>query len=91
MTRTPTEFKKSWEMMKEKTSSHGQLHFGHYKAACQHDKNILLHYIMAEIPFRTGISPIRWHEATNVMRLKKAGLYDLKIEDVMSIPSRLRS
>ena len=78
MARTPTEFRESWTKMKEKTSSHGNLHFGHYKAACKHDKNILVHYIMAEIPFRTGFSPARWQEATNVMILKKAGLYNLE-------------
>ena len=63
--------------MKEKTSSH-DVHFGHFKAACQHERNLLLHYAMAEIPFRTGFSPERWHYATNVMILKKAGLYNVE-------------
>ena len=78
MKRTPTEFRRSWKKMKEKTSSHGNLHFGHFKAACNHNKNILLHYALAEIPFRTGFSPLRWQQATNVMILKKAGLYNLE-------------
>ena len=33
---------------------------------------------MAELPFRTGFSPLRWQHATNVMILKKAGLYNLE-------------
>ena len=78
MKQTPKEFRTSWKQMKEKTSSHGNLHFGHFKTAYQHNKNILLHYVMAELPFRTGFSPLRWQQATNVMILKKAGLYNLE-------------
>jgi hypothetical protein len=33
---------------------------------------------MAEIPLHTGYSPERWKNATNVMILKKAGLYSLE-------------
>ncbi len=76
-TRTPQKFKQSWKKMKEKTSSH-DLHFGHFKAACKNTKNILLHYVMAELPFITGYSPSRWKTATNVMILKKSGLYNLE-------------
>ena len=63
--------------MKEKTGTH-DLHFGHFIASCQHQHNLLVHYIMAEIPFRTGFSPSRWHEATNVMILKKAGMFEIE-------------
>ena len=69
-------FHDSWKQMKAKTGTH-DLHFGHFIAACKHDHNLLIHYIMAEIPFRTGFSPIRWKAATNVMILKKAGLFDI--------------
>ena len=54
------------------------IHFGHFIASTQHDYNLLVHYIMAEIPFRTGFSPTRWKQATNVMILKKAGLFDIE-------------
>ena len=63
--------------MKEKTASH-DLHFGHFKAACSHRHNLLVHYIMAEIPMRTGFAPSRWKHATNVMILKKAGLFNIE-------------
>ena len=76
MTRTPLQFKKSWQRMREKTASH-DIHFGHFQAACEHKENLLVHYIMAEIPMRTGFCPSRWRNATNVMILKKAGLFDL--------------
>ena len=72
LNRSLTYFTKSWRKMKEKTSSR-DVHFGHYKAAVD-DKDLMqLHYNLAEIPFRTGYSPIRWRAATNVMILKKQG------------------
>ena len=77
MERSVTDYKTSWQRMKEKTGSHG-LHFGHFMASCKHQENLLVHYIMAEIPFRTGYSPPRWKEATNVMILKKAGLFNIE-------------
>ena len=63
--------------MKEKTASH-EIHFGHFKAACEHEHNLFVHYIMAEIPLRTGFSLMRWRVATNVMILKKAGLFNIE-------------
>ena len=71
------EFSQGWKKMKEKTSSHGPLHFGHFKAATNHPSIIASHYILAEIPFRTGYNPCRWKQATNVMILKKAGIFDI--------------
>lgn len=53
------------------------LHFGHYKAGCRDNLISLVHYTMSEIPLRSGYSPSRWEQATDVMILKKAGLYDL--------------
>ena len=58
--------------MKERTSSQ-DLHFGHFRAAVERGTIMDLHYKLAEIPFRTGYSPLRWKSATNVMILKKAG------------------
>ncbi len=74
--RTEQDYKLSWEKMDERISSR-RLHFGHFKAACKHESIINAHYKMAEIPFRTGYAPERWKNATNVMILKKAGLYDI--------------
>jgi hypothetical protein len=74
--RSAQEFKQGWRKIDEKTSSR-HLHFGHFKAACKNELNILVHYVLAEIPFRSGYSPKRWKNATNVMILKKAGVFDI--------------
>ena len=72
MTRSLDYFCKSWKKMREQTSSR-DTHFGHYKAALEHDPIMTMHYQLAEIPFRSGYAPQRWKEATNVMILKKEG------------------
>ncbi len=74
--RTLEEYKNSWRKMREKTSSNS-LHFGHYKAATYDKKNLSLNFALAELPFRTGFSPSRWHSATNVMILKAEGNTEL--------------
>ena len=76
MKRSVAQYEESWRHMKEKTSSH-DVHFGHFKASCSHRRNLLVHYVMAEVPFRTGFAPSRWKKATNVMILKKAGLFNI--------------
>jgi hypothetical protein len=50
MDRSAEKFTSRWCEVKEKTSSR-HLHFGHFKAACKNELNILVHYILAEIPF----------------------------------------
>ena len=75
--RTASDYKRSWEMMKEKTSSR-HLHFGHFKASCENNLVTIVNYILSEIPFQTGYSPIRWRNTTDVMILKKVGLYDVE-------------
>ena len=70
-------FQKSWSKMKEKTSSR-DLHFGHFKTGVENDAILQLHYELAEIPFRTGYSPVRWQEASQLMILKKLGLIDVE-------------
>ena len=55
---TIEDFKLGWKKMKERTSSHGPAHFGHYKAGCLHKDIAMVHYHMAEIPFSGGYSPI---------------------------------
>ncbi len=77
LNRTVEEYKTSWEKMNERISSR-QLHFGHFKAATRDPTVIDMHYKMAEIPYRTGYAPTRWKNATQVMILKKAGLYDVE-------------
>jgi hypothetical protein len=74
--RSAEEFKQGWKKIDEKTSSR-HLQFGHFKAACKNESNILMHYVLAEIPFRSGYSPARWKNATNVMILKKSGVFDV--------------
>ena len=75
--RSVEDFKQSWEKAKEATSSRS-IHFGHFKAATSHSLNLLLHYALAEIPFRSGYSLKRWKKATDVMILKKEGITDIE-------------
>ena len=75
--RSLEEYIAGWKKMDERTASR-QLHFGHFKAACVHKENMFVHYALAEIPFRTGYSPSRWKEATNLMILKKAGVFNVE-------------
>ena len=62
----------SWRKMKECTSSHLGLHFGHMKAIYL---NSLLaakvHTILADMPLQTGYSPTAWRKCTNTMLKKK--------------------
>ena len=76
MKRSPRQYQASWKKMKEKTSSR-ELHFGHFKASSTNDIITAVNYILAELPFQTGYSPFRWRNATDVMILKKQGLYDI--------------
>jgi hypothetical protein len=77
LSRQAIDFKRSWGKMKEKTSSR-DLHFGHFQTGVQHDDILHLHYNLAEIPYRTGYSPKRWQQATQLMILKKPGLTDVE-------------
>jgi len=43
-----------------------------------HKSISLVHYLLAEIPYRTGYAPKRWKSATDVMNLKKAGLVNVE-------------
>ena len=76
MLRSVEEYKSSWDHAKERTSSRS-IHFGHFKAATKHTTNLLVHYTLAEIPFRAGYSLKRWKKATDVMILKKEGLIEV--------------
>ena len=72
LTRSLDYYTDSWKKMKERTASR-DLHFGHFKSATLNETIMNVHYTLSEIPFRSGYSPKRWREATNVMILKKAG------------------
>ena len=65
--------------MKERTSSHRLLHFGHYKAGgCLHSDIAKVHYHMAEIPFTCGYSPRRHRKGTDLVLLKKVNDYHIE-------------
>ena len=76
LSRSVEEFKQSWQKMNKRTGTR-DIHFGHFKAATRHNLNLLLHYALAEIPFRSGYSPSRWKQASDLMILKKEGVTDV--------------
>ena len=75
---TLEDFKLGWKKMKERTSSHGMAHFGHYKAGCTHEQIAMVHYHMAELPFTGGYSPIRHRKGTDLVLLKSANDFRIK-------------
>ena len=75
-------YKTSWKKMKERTSSHPGIHFGHMKAIDKHSPVAAkVHAILSDIPLQTGYSPKAWKECTNAMLQKKS--HDIR-------PSKLR-
>ena len=71
---TLADYRNGWKKVKEYTAS-GELHFGHYKAGALHEMISWAQFIMAGIPRATGFVPDRWKQCTDVMLLKKEGLY----------------
>ena len=71
------EYRQGWKYAREFTSS-GELHFGHFKAEAEHDMLAWSNYVLAGIPRVTGICPDRWKRGTDVMLLKKEGLFLLE-------------
>ena len=72
-------YQESWKKMKETTSSHPGLHFGHFKA--MHEESPLantIHTALANVPMETGYSPNAWRVCTNAMLKKKSN--DLRPE-----------
>jgi hypothetical protein len=49
-------YRQSWRKMRENTGTNGH-HFGHYKAGMRNDMTVMVHFIMAETPFRSGYPP----------------------------------
>ena len=79
---TDETYKTSWKKMKERTSSHPGLHFGHMKAIDSTSPLAAkVHAILANTPLQTGYSPTAWKSCTNTMLKKKKN--DLR-------PSKLR-
>ena len=74
--RSIEEFAKA-EKIDERTGTR-DIHFGHFKAAIQHDLNLLLHYALAEILFISGYTPNRWKQVSDLMILKKEGITDVE-------------
>ena len=77
LNRSVEEFKASWNKMNEITGTR-DIHFRHFEAAMKSDLNLLLHYAPAEIPMRSGYTPIRWKQASDLMILKKEGTHDVE-------------
>jgi hypothetical protein len=70
-------WQKLWAKATERTSSHGVMHFGIFKAGAKNDYIALFDVTMTEIPMLTGYSPERWRQVTDAMLLKKAGVYEV--------------
>lgn len=68
---TLEEYKRGWKRQKEKTTLHGILHFGHFKASCYN--NVLADFdrMMLEICLRSGHIFPRWTHSTDVLIPKK--------------------
>ena len=71
------EYRRGWKLAKEFTSS-GDLHFGHFKVEAEHDMLAWANYVMGGLPRATGFVPTRWRKGTDVMLLKKEGLFFLE-------------
>ena len=74
---TLQEYRKGWQIVREHTAS-GELHFGHYKACAMHDMLSWATFTMASLPRAIGFTPDRWRRCTDVMLLKKEGLFLLE-------------
>lgn len=64
-------YQKGWKKQKEYTSSHGELHFGHFKASALNPTLALFDKMFLEISFNTGHILPRWKCGTDVLIPKK--------------------
>ena len=69
----PQALQKAFQMAKEKTASHGDLHYTVWKAMVADDKFAAWISVMISIPFVFGFAPERWRSMTDVMLEKKKG------------------
>ena len=71
---TPAEFKATYSVASEQTSSSPSgRHIGHYKAVLQDPQLVQLHSQMMSIPFQVGFAPDRWTKVTDIMLEKEPG------------------
>ena len=68
-----------WKKMKEKTSpGFSSLSFAQFKAASTEPDLCSLDAIMSEIPYRSGISPLRWQQGLDIMLQKQQGNFQVE-------------
>jgi hypothetical protein len=71
---TPQDFKESYKVSKENTSSSPSgRHIGHYKAVVDDLVLADIHATMMSIPFQVRILPHRWKKVTDIMLEKSPG------------------
>jgi Reverse transcriptase (RNA-dependent DNA polymerase) len=81
---SPEEYFCGWQRAREYTTC-GKLglHFGHFKASCQHNKLLELDRMLTEIPLRTGYSFPRWQTGIDFCIPKK--MDSVKVTDLRTI------
>jgi len=73
---TTQTYRDGWIQVKEHTSSGSNvLHFGHFKAGVKDQTIADFEASMANFPYTTGYSPLRWRHGVDVELLKKPGVY----------------
>jgi hypothetical protein len=78
LTLSPIDHFHGWKKMKEQTSpGFSTLSFAQFKAASLSDYLCELDSIMANIPYASGISPLRWKQGVDVMLQKKEGVFQV--------------
>ncbi len=70
---TPDQLQEAFRKVKEKTASHGDLHYTVWKAMVAEDEFAHWLSIMISLPFVYGFAPERWKSMTDVMLEKKKG------------------
>jgi hypothetical protein len=75
---TAKEHRRGWKKAKEATSSGPSgIHFGHFIAGSTHEAVCLFDATMTNFPYKSGYSPDRWQQGTNVMLEKKPGNFQV--------------